>query len=90
MMVDAEMTKVRRLYMDWLATTIRVTQCVKWLNTSSITSRINVRVALSISLENWYILNSGWLRCDSSEQKSFVSIVSKLKLKHFLTPTELD
>ena len=71
MMVDAEMTKVRRLYMDWLATTIRVTQCVKWLNTSSITSRINVRVALSISLENRYILNSEWLQCDCLNEKKF-------------------
>ena len=70
-MVDAEMTKVKRLYMDWLATTIRVTQCVKWLNSSSITSRINVRVALSISLENRYILNSEWLRCDCSNEKKF-------------------
>ena len=65
------MTKVRRLYMDWLATTIRVTQCVKWLNTSSITSRINVRVALSISLENRYILNSEWLRFDCLNEKKF-------------------
>lgn len=58
MMVDAEMTNVSRLYMDWLATTVNVMQCVKWLNTSSITSRIRVRMALNINLENRYILKT--------------------------------
>ena len=61
------MTKVRRLYIDWLATTVRVMQCVKWLNTSSITRRIKVNVALNINLENRYILHFRGLKFDSLE-----------------------
>ena len=55
MIVDAEMTKVKRLYIDWLATARSETEWVKWVKTNSMTSRINVNVEQRTRREKRYI-----------------------------------
>ena len=55
MIVDAEMTKVSRLYIDWFATARSETEWVKWVKTNSMTSRINVNVEHRTRREKRYI-----------------------------------